>query len=125
MSLKARIFFVIIGLLIFLLVIEYVRTRRLKEQFAILWIILAGGLVLLPIAIEPINWIAWATGTDYPPALLFSIAFFAMFLILIQFSLMISRLSDDAKVLTQEVALLRHKLKQVEEERDAGGTPGP
>lgn len=116
MSMRARLFFVAVGVVIFLLVINYVRTRRLKEQFAILWIVLAGGLLLLPIAIEPINYIAWATGTDYPPALLFSLGFFAMFLILMQFSFTISRLSDDAKVLTQEVALLRHRLQELEKQ---------
>lgn len=125
MSLKARIFFVVLGLVIFLLVIEYVRTRKLKEQFAILWILLAGGLVMLPILIEPINWIAWATGTDYPPAMLFSIGFFAMFLILIQFSFTISRLSDDAKVLTQEVALLRRRLQELEAPPGSQGEPAP
>jgi hypothetical protein len=120
MSIRARIFFVIIGMVILLLVIEYVRTRRLKEQFAILWIMLATGLVLLPIAIEPINWIAQITGTDYPPALLFSLGFFAMFLILIQFSIAISKLSEDAKVITQDLALLRNRLKELEQQ----ATPG-
>lgn len=114
MSIRARVFFMIIGLLILLVVVEYVRTRRLKEQFAILWIMLATGFVVLPLAIEPINWIAQVTGTDYPPALLFSIGFFAMFLILIQFSFAISKLSDDARVLTQEIALLRNRLQELE-----------
>ena len=105
--------------LIFVL-LELVRRRRLLERYALLW--LFSALVLLALAVwrDLLEWVASALGVAYPPNALFLIAFGFVLVLLLHFSLAVSRLSDQSKVLAQRLALLEERLgrreKQVEAE---------
>ncbi len=113
MALRTRVFLVIIGLLVLGVVINLVRTRRLQERFALLWLLAASGLVIAPLIIDWLDRLAYALGFDYPPGLLLVLAVIGLLLILFQFSLHISRYHEQIKVLTQEIALLRHDLEEL------------
>ena len=67
-----------------------------------------------------LGWVASALGVAYPPNALFLIAFGFVLVLLLHFSLAVSRLSDQSKVLAQRLALLEERLgrreKQVEAE---------
>jgi len=105
-------------------VLELVRGRRLKERYALLW--LATGVVLLVLSAwrGGLNTIAgWVGVTSYPPAVLFAVATLFILLVLLHYSTVISRLSDQSTVLAQRLALLE---QQREATRDpAKGSPGP
>ncbi|HEY65302.1 MAG TPA: DUF2304 domain-containing protein [Caldilineae bacterium] len=113
MALRTRIFLVILGLAVLGIVINLVRTRRLQERFALLWLLAASGLVISPLIIDWLDQLAYALGFDYPPGLLLLLAVIGLLLILFQFSLNISRYHEQIKVLAQEVALLRHDLDKL------------
>jgi len=113
MALRTRIFLVILGLAVLGIVINLVRTRRLQERFALLWLLAASGLVISPLIIDWLDQLAYALGFDYPPGLLLLLAVIGLLLILFQFSLNISRYHEQIKVLAQEVALLRHDLDEL------------
>jgi hypothetical protein len=100
-----------LGLAILVFVINQVRTRRLQERYALLWLLAGLGLTVAPLIIPWIDRIAYALGFDYPPALLLLLAVIALLLIIFQLSLTISRNCDQIKVLTQEVGLLRQELE--------------
>jgi hypothetical protein len=89
--------------------LELVRRRRLLERYALLW--LASALVLLGLSIWRglLGTIAEAIGVAYPPNALFLIAFGFVLLLLLHFSLAVSRLSDQTKVLAQRLAILEEK----------------
>ena len=91
-------------------VLELVRRKRLMERYAIVW--LFSGLVLLVFAIWGglLDRMAEALGVAYPPNALFLIAFGFVIFLLLHFSLAISRLSDQSKVLAQRLALLEQRL---------------
>ena len=120
MELRARFFVIGLSLLGLLLVINLVRTRRLKEEFAILWLLTGATLVLLPVFVDVVDAISYAVGIEYPPAFVFLIALLGVVFILFQFSVSISRYSEQIKVLSQEIALLRDRVRQLEE----GSRPG-
>jgi hypothetical protein len=114
MHLETRIFLLAGGVIILFLVVNLVRTRRLKEEFALLWLGAAVLMVLAPLGlVDLLDKLAYAVGIEYPPALIFTIAVVCLLGILFQFSLRISRFSDQIKVLAQEVALLRHELETI------------
>ncbi len=113
MALRTRIFLVIVGLMVLGIVINLVRTRKLQERFALLWLLTASGLVVAPLVIDWLDQVAYALGFDYPPGLLLVLAVIGLLLILFQFSLHISRYHEQIKVLTQEIALLRHDLDEL------------
>jgi hypothetical protein len=114
MEFRARLFAVVLGLVVLLFVINLVRTKKLKEEFALLWLLTGIVLVLTPVFIDYLDMVAYALGIEYPPALIFVLAIISVLLILFQFSLRISRFSEQIKVLVQEVALLRVRLENLE-----------
>lgn len=113
---RARLFFVALGLVVLFFVIHLVRTKRLKEEYALLWLFMAVILVLAPLFIDVIDAISFAIGIDYPPALMIVIALICFALIFFQISVTISRFSEQIKSLTQTLALTRKRLEEVEEE---------
>lgn len=113
MSLYARIYMFLLGLVILVFVINLVRTRRFQERYALLWLLAGLGLAIAPLIIHWLDRLAYALGFDYPPALLLMMAVIGLLLIIFQLSLNISRNSESIKTLTQELGLLRQELEAV------------
>jgi hypothetical protein len=100
-----------VGLLV--VVLELIRSRRLRERYALLW--LATGVVLLVLSVwrSGLNTIAdWVGVTGYPPAVLFAVATLFILLVLLDYSTVISRLSDQNTVLAQRLALLEQRVRE-------------
>jgi hypothetical protein len=90
-------------------ILEMVRRRKLREEYSILW--LSGGLVMLVLVLRR-DWLEAASrtvGIYYPPSFLFLVAIFFILLILIHFSITVSRLYQMNKKMAQELALLKHR----------------
>ena len=101
------------SLLLILLVLELVRGRRLKERYALLW--LATGVVLLVLSAwrGGLNTVAgWLGVTGYPPAVLFAVATLFILLVLLHYSTVISKLTDENVELAQRVALLEERVSR-------------
>src|SRR3954451_21256057 len=98
-----------------LLVLELVRRRRLQERYALLWLVSAVVLLLLAAWRDALTKVASLVGIAYPPNALFFLAFAAILVVLLHFSVVISRLSDQTKVLAQRVAMLDQRLRRQEE----------
>jgi hypothetical protein len=112
---RARLFAVVVGVVVSLFVINLVRTKKLKEEFALLWLVTCVVLVLTPLVIDYLDLVAYALGIEYPPALIFLLAIISLLLILFQFSLRISRFSEQIKVLVQELAVMRARIEDLEQ----------
>jgi hypothetical protein len=114
MELRLQIVSIGATLALFVLVFELVRRRRLMERYALLW--LFSTVVLLGLAVwkDLLEQVASAIGIFYAPSALFVVAFGFILVILLHFSLVISRLSDQTKVLAQRVGLLQQRLDLVE-----------
>jgi hypothetical protein len=96
-----------------IVVFEMIRSRRLRERYALLW--LATGVVLLILSAwrSGLNTIAgWVGVTGYPPAVLFAVATLFILLVLLDYSTVISRLADQNTVLAQRLALLEQRLRE-------------
>jgi hypothetical protein len=93
------------------IVFELLRRRRLIERYALIW--LGSAVVLLGLAVwkDLLEIISKAMGIVYPPNALFMIAFGFVLLLLLHFSIAISRLSGETKVLAQVVARLDQELR--------------
>lgn len=99
------------SLLLILVVLELVRGRRLKERYALLW--LATGVVLLVLSAwrGGLNTVAgWLGVTGYPPAVLFAVATLFVLLVLLHYSTVISKLTDENVELAQRIALLEERI---------------
>ena len=115
--LKVSIAASIASLLLLLIVFELIRSRRLRERYAILWLV--TGLVLLVLSAwrDALNTIAgWVGVTTYPPAVLFAVATVFILMVLLHYSTVLSRLSDQSTILAQRLALLEQQLEDARRE---------
>jgi hypothetical protein len=103
-------------------IVELIRSRRLRERYALLWLV--TGLVLLVLSLwrDGLNTIAgWAGVTGYPPAVLFALGLLFVIVVLLHYSTVISRLSDQNTILAQRIALLEAELSG---DADGAAVPG-
>ncbi|HEY8722552.1 MAG TPA: DUF2304 domain-containing protein [Gaiellaceae bacterium] len=98
-----------------LVVFELIRSRRLREQYALLWLVTGIVLVILSAWRGGLNTIAgWLGVRGYPPAVLFAVGLMFVILVLLHYSTVISRLADQNVVLAQKLALLETRLNEGE-----------
>jgi hypothetical protein len=109
METRIQILAVVASGLLFLVVLELVRRRRLLERYALLWLLSAWVLLALAVWQGLLSDLAKAIGVIYPPNALFLIAFGFVLLLLLHFSLAVSRLTDQTKVLAQRLAILEER----------------
>ena len=103
------------SLILVLVVFELIRSRRLRERYALLWLFTGVVLVILSAWRGGLNTIAgWLGVRGYPPAVLFAVGLLFVIVVLLHYSTVISRLSDQNVVLAQRLALLETKLKEQE-----------
>jgi hypothetical protein len=102
-------------------VLELVRRRRLQERYALLWLVSAVVLLILAAWRGALSAVASLIGIASPPNALFFLAFATILIVLLHFSVVISRLSDQTKVLAQRVAMLDQRLRRQEEAHDDDG----
>ena len=114
--LRVTIVGVVASLLLILVVLELVRGRRLKERYALLWLATGVALLVLSAWRGGLNTIAgWLGVTGYPPAVLFAVATLFIFLVLLHYSTVLSKLTDDNVELAQRIALLEERVGRLSE----------
>jgi hypothetical protein len=100
-----------VGLLV--VVLDLIRRRRLRERYALLWLVTGIVLLVLSVWRSGLNTIAdWVGVTGYPPAVLFAVATLFILLVLLDYSTVISKLSDQNTVLAQRIGLLEQRLRE-------------
>jgi hypothetical protein len=93
-------------------VLELIRSRRLRERYALLW--LATGITLTALSAwrNGLNTMAgWVGVRSYPPAVLFAVGILFILAVLLHYSTVISRLSDQNVLLAQRLALLEQQVE--------------
>ena len=99
----------IASLVLLTVIFELIRRHRLRERYALLWLL--AGIVLLVLSLwrGSVNTIAgWAGVRGYPPAVLFAVASLFILVVLLHYSTVISKLADQNAILAQRLALLEH-----------------
>ncbi|MGN6799763.1 MAG: DUF2304 domain-containing protein [Gaiellaceae bacterium] len=114
--LKVSLAATIASLVLVAVVFELIRSRRLRERYALLWLLTGIVLVVLSAWRGGLNTIAaWFGVRGYPPAVLFAVGLLFVILVLLHYSTVISRLSDQNVVLAQRLALLEERLARRED----------
>ncbi|HEX8123151.1 MAG TPA: DUF2304 domain-containing protein [Solirubrobacteraceae bacterium] len=119
MESRIQIVAILATAILFVVVFEAVRRRRLMERYALLWLFSAAVLLGLAVWKDALEEFASAVGIYYAPSALFAIALGFISMLLLHFSLVISRLADQTKVLAQRVSLLQARVDELEARRGA------
>jgi hypothetical protein len=115
MTLGAQIASITFALFVFGVVFEMVRRRYLRERYAILWLVAALLLLVLAAWTGLLRVLASAVGIATPSNAFFVVAFAFLLLLLLHFTAVVSRLSDETRVLAQRLSLLEQRTRTVED----------
>jgi len=121
-SVRTSIAAAIASLLLILIVLELIRGRRLKERYALLWLVTGIVLLVLSTWRQGLNTIAgWLGVGTYPPAILFAAATLFVIVVLLHYSTVLSKLTDENVLLAQKLALLEERVGRAEAKEERGG----
>lgn len=116
MTTPARLFVALLSFALLLFVFNLVRRKNLKENYAILWVLTALALIAAPLLIDYLDELAHALGIYYPPAFIYTLAIMFLIVLLLNFSVIVSGLSEQNKVLIQEQAILKKRITEIEQQ---------
>lgn len=123
---RLQIVSIVAAAVLLLVVLELVRRRRLLERYALLW--LGSALLILGLAIwrQALDKLAETLGIFTPVNALFLVAVGGILVVLLHFSVAVSRLTDQTKVLAQRFAITEARLRRLEgEDARTAATAGP
>lgn len=107
----------IAGSIAFILFILYqIRAKRLREDYSLIWLFFGAVFLFFSCWRESLDYLSYLVGVAYPPATIFIILIMVLFLIVIQFSIIITKQSNQLLRLAQEIGRLKQKV-------DAQGDP--
>src|SRR6266568_6280974 len=112
MPVKQQLFALLVSLVVFVFTIELVRKKRLREEYSVLWLTTSFLMIVL---IVKYDWLVALTnliGAVLPTTTLFLGSIIFLMLMAVQFSIKISRLTDQVKDLVQENTLLRYEFEK-------------
>lgn len=108
---KLVTFFICIAMI--LLVVELVRRGKLREEYSHLWFATWVGILILMGWFDLLKWISHFIGAVSNVSTLFFFAFMFLILISLHFSVVISKLTNRIKDLSQQYAILQNELKNI------------
>ena len=120
-----RVGVIIFAAVVFLLVFELVRRRALMERYALLWLAAAVVLVVLAVWRGLLTSVSGDLHIYTPVNSLFAAGFVFAVALLLHFSMVISRLSEQNKILAQRLALLDERVGGLEQGTARGNGDAP
>lgn len=113
MPLSQKLFALAVSAMVFFFAIDMVRKRRLREEYSVLWLATSLLMFILVLKYEWLVALTYFIGAVLPTTTLFIGSIIFLVLIAVQFSIRLSRLSDQIKNLSQDNALLRQEIDSV------------
>ena len=115
---RTQVIAAVLALGLALYVLDLVRRRRLSEEFSVLWVIATVVIAVLGFSTPLLQFITRALGVLYESSTVFAVGLGFVLIMLLHFSVKMSRLTHENHVLARELALLQHELER------ALGAPG-
>jgi len=107
---RAQIVVLVTSIIVTGFIVEQVRRRRLAVEYSLIWIVAGLGMILFSLWKNGIEYLAGLMGIYYAPSAIFVVFGVLVFVLCIHFSLAISKLSSNNRVLIQRIALLEDEL---------------
>ena len=110
-----RVALILAGGVLLLTTLELIRKRRLREEYSVLWVLTAVGILVSGIYPRVLEWVAMRI-TLHPSVLMTFLCVLFLMAILLHYSVVISKHSEREKGLAQEAALLKDEVARLREE---------
>jgi hypothetical protein len=105
-----QILSILFSLLLLVLIIVLIRRKKIREEYAILWIVIFLAFFILSVFRGLIDNISSLLGIRYQPASLFLILIGFLFLLVFHFSLVISDMKKKINALAMNLAILEESV---------------
>jgi hypothetical protein len=115
MTVRISVIAAIAALVLLAIIFELIRSRRLHERYAILWLVTGATTLVFAVWRDGLDTLASVVGIAYPPSALFMLALLFILIVLLHYSTVISKLTDENVELAQRVALLERRVGDVEQ----------
>src|SRR5215218_1345367 len=109
---RVQIIAIIASLLFIALIARLIVRGKLREEYAIIWIICSIVLIIFSVWSDGLEKVTKLLGFQLPSNLIFTGAIFAMLIYLLHLSVVVSKLQEQNKTLAQDIALLKEKQKK-------------
>ncbi len=121
------IVFVGIGIAVVILavVLWMLLTRRLREKYAVLWILIALAVLIVGLFPGLLGALTALLGVQLPSNLLFATAILLLLGVSLHLSWELSQVEEETRRLAEEAAILRAQLDRVERRLDDAFPPSP
>ena len=121
--LRVSVVAALVSLGLLFVVLELIRRRSLRERYALLWLLTAAVMLVLSLWRSGLDTLAAFAGIAYAPSALFAIGAVFVVVVLLHYSTVISRLSDENAILAQRMALLEPLVERSLEPSDPAERP--
>jgi hypothetical protein len=105
---------VVVALAALVLVFELLRRRRLREKYAVIWVVISLGTLVVALFPPLLGWIAALVGIQTPSNLLFFTSLIILFAVSLQLSREVGLLEEQSRRLAEEVGGLRLRMDALE-----------
>ena len=105
MNIRIQIIVAVIVLIALCVIVNMIRKKRLELRYALAWLIVGVGILILDCFPSLIDWLAHKLGIASPVNMLFFFGFCFSLMIIFVLTISISRMSIRLKQLAQELAL--------------------
>lgn len=115
-----NLLFILIGIVLIIYIIKSVMDRTFDIYESIFWILATIGIVLLAMFPKSLDAISLKLGISYSPSLVFLLGVAFLLMINFKHSRLLSQEKQKTIELTQELSILKEKVKEIEEKNDKG-----
>lgn len=117
---RVQVIAIVCNLAFFCFVINLVRRKRIKEEYSLLWILFCIVFLVFSFWRNGLEVLASWLGIYYAPMAFLLILILGILSILIHYSVVISRMSEQHKSLVQELGLLKTELREMKDGKSGG-----
>jgi hypothetical protein len=107
--------------LLLLLIIYMVRKKMIYENYALVWILVPIVLLVFVSSRTVLEAIAAFAGIYYAPSVMLPVLYLLYIFVMLFFTVVISKRDRQIKDLTQELGILKHQVRKLEEALKTGG----
>jgi len=113
-STRLTIFSVVVAVAALLLVVELLRRRRLREKYAVIWVVIAIGTLVVVVFPSVLQQLSGLVGIQTPSNLLFFASLLILFAVSLQLSREVGLLEEQSRTLAEEIGSLRMRVESLE-----------
>jgi hypothetical protein len=116
---RLTIISVIVAIAALVFVFELLRRRRLREKYAVIWVVISLGTLVVALFPPLLGSIAALVGIQTPSNLLFFTSLIILFAVSLQLSREVGLLEEQSRRLAEEVGGLRLRMDALERQQAA------